>query len=62
MSVRQEDLDARFPGLLDALEADQEQLRCHRAIPVHKCDTGQTPWRSSRRAFASAASRVRQGV
>ena len=25
MSVRQEDLDARFPGLLDALEADQAQ-------------------------------------
>ena len=25
MSVRQEDLDARFPGLLDALEADHAQ-------------------------------------
>ena len=27
MSVRQEDLDARFPGLLDALEADQEHAQ-----------------------------------
>ena len=35
MSVRQDDLDARFPGLLDAIEAELRQQRAQ--WPKHQC-------------------------